>query len=87
MKIVYTPIHGTGVELIPASLRNFGFTNIVNVPEQDIPSGDFPTVESPNPEVTSAMALAIAKAKEVGEVGRCNVLCSATNVNGRFTAS
>ena len=66
MKIVYTPIHGTGVELIPASLRNFGFTNIVNVPEQDIPSGDFPTVESPNPEVPSAMALAIAKAKEVG---------------------
>jgi phosphoglucomutase len=66
MKIVYTPIHGTGVVLIPASLRNFGFTNIVNVPEQDIPSGDFPTVESPNPEVPSAMALAIAKAKEVG---------------------
>lgn len=66
MKIVYTPIHGTGVNLIPASLRNFGFTNIINVPEQDIPSGDFPTVESPNPEVPSAMAMAIAKAKEVG---------------------
>lgn len=66
MKIVYTPIHGTGVNLIPASLRNYGFTNIVNVPEQDIPSGDFPTVESPNPEVPSAMAMAIAKAKEVG---------------------
>lgn len=66
MKIVYTPIHGTGVNLIPASLRNYGFTNIVNVPEQDIPSGDFPTVESPNPEVPSAMTMAIAKAKEVG---------------------
>lgn len=66
MKIVYTPIHGTGVNLIPASLRNYGFTNIVNVPEQDIPSGDFPTVESPNPEVPSAMAMAMAKAKEVG---------------------
>lgn len=66
MKIVYTPIHGTGVNLIPASLRNYGFTNIINVPEQDIPSGDFPTVESPNPEVPSAMAMAIAKAKEVG---------------------
>ena len=65
MKIVYTPIHGTGVELIPASLRNFGFTNIIHVPEQDIPSGDFPTVESPNPEVPSAMAMAIAKAREV----------------------
>ncbi len=66
LKIVYTPIHGTGVNLIPASLRNFGFKNIINVPEQDIPSGDFPTVESPNPEVPSAMAMAIAKAKEVG---------------------
>lgn len=65
IKIVYTPIHGTGVKLIPQSLRNYGFTNIIHVPEQDIPSGDFPTVESPNPEVPSAMAMAIAKAKEV----------------------
>ncbi len=65
LKIVYTPIHGTGVELIPDSLRNFGFTNIIHVPEQDVPSGEFPTVESPNPEVPSAMAMAIAKAKEV----------------------
>ena len=65
LKIVYTPIHGTGVELIPASLRNYGFENIIHVPEQDVPSGDFPTVESPNPEVPSAMAMAIAKAKEV----------------------
>ena len=44
LKIVYTPIHGTGVKLIPESLRNYGFTNIINVPEQDVPSGDFPTV-------------------------------------------
>lgn len=66
LKIVYTPIHGTGVEMIPASLKNYGFTNIIHVPEQDVPSGDFPTVESPNPEVPSAMAMAIAKAKEVG---------------------
>ena len=65
LKIVYTPIHGTGVKLIPESLKNYGFTNIIHVPEQDIPSGDFPTVESPNPEVPSAMAMAIAKAKEV----------------------
>ena len=65
LKIVYTPIHGTGVKLIPESLKNFGFENIIHVPEQDIPSGDFPTVESPNPEVPSAMAMAIAKAKEV----------------------
>jgi Phosphomannomutase len=66
LKIVYTPIHGTGVKLIPESLRNYGFTNIINVPEQDVTSGDFPTVESPNPENPPAMAMAIAKAKEVG---------------------
>lgn len=65
LKIVYTPIHGTGVKLVPDSLRNYGFTNIIHVPEQDIPSGDFPTVDSPNPENPSAMAMAIAKAKEV----------------------
>ena len=63
-KIVYTPIHGTGRDLIPASLKNFGFTNIIHVPEQDVADGNFPTVESPNPEVPSAMAMAIAKAKE-----------------------
>lgn len=66
MKIVYTPIHGTGVNLIPESLANYGFTNIIHVPEQDITDGNFPTVASPNPEVPSAMAMAIAKAKEVG---------------------
>lgn len=66
LKIVYTPIHGTGVKLVPDSLKNYGFTNIIHVPEQDIPSGDFPTVESPNPENASAMAMAVAKAKEVG---------------------
>lgn len=66
LKIVYTPIHGTGVKLAPASLRNYGFDNIIHVPEQDIPSGDFPTVASPNPENPPAMAMAIAKAKEVG---------------------
>ena len=60
LKIVYTPIHGTGVKLVPDSLRNYGFTNIIHVPEQDIPSGDFPTVDSPNPENPSAMAMAIA---------------------------
>lgn len=66
LKIVYTPIHGTGVKLIPESLRRWGFTNIIHVPEQDVPSGDFPTVDSPNPENPPAMAMAIAKAKEVG---------------------
>ena len=65
LKIVYTPIHGTGVKLIPESLKNYGFTNIIHVPEQDVPSGDFRTVDSPNPENASAMAMAVAKAKEV----------------------
>lgn len=64
LKIVYTPIHGTGVRLIPAALRKFGFTNIINVPEQDVVSGNFPTVVSPNPEETAAMEMAIAKAVE-----------------------
>ncbi|MFA6831274.1 MAG: phospho-sugar mutase [Bacteroidaceae bacterium] len=64
LKIVYTPIHGTGVVLIPRALEMWGFENIIDVPEQNIISGDFPTVESPNPEVGSALALAIAKAKE-----------------------
>ncbi len=66
MKIVYTPIHGTGIKLIPRSLKNFGFTNIINVPEQDVESGDFPTVASPNPEEPAAMAMGVAKAKETG---------------------
>ena len=65
LKIVYTPIHGTGVKIVPDSLRKWGFNNIIHVPEQDIPSGDFPTVDSPNPENASAMAMAIAKAQEV----------------------
>jgi phosphoglucomutase len=66
MKIVYTPIHGTGVKLVPVALRAFGFENIYNVPEQDVPDGNFPTVKSPNPEEPVALALAINRAKEVG---------------------
>lgn len=65
LKIVYTPIHGTGVKLIPAALRAFGFINIFNVPEQDVVSGNFPTVISPNPEEVAAMTMAIKKAYEV----------------------
>lgn len=65
MKIVYTPIHGTGVKLIPAALRAFGFTNIFNVPEQDVVSGDFPTVISPNPEEVAAMTMAIKRAETI----------------------
>ncbi len=62
--IVYTPIHGTGVKLVPNTLRKLGFKNIINVPEQDIPDGNFPTVKSPNPEETAALSMAIEKAKE-----------------------
>ena len=62
--IVYTPIHGTGVKMIPASLANFGFTNIIHVPEQDVVSGDFPTVVSPNPEEPAALDMAVKRAIE-----------------------
>lgn len=64
--IVYTPIHGTGVTLIPQALKNFGFTNIISVPEQDVIDGNFPTVKSPNPEEPDALKLAIRKAEETG---------------------
>lgn len=66
MKIVYTPIHGTGGMLIFDSLKKWGFENVIHVPEQDLRSGDFPTVASPNPENPEAMAMGIAKAKETG---------------------
>ncbi len=62
LKIVYTPIHGTGVRLIPRALRAYGFTNIINVPEQDVVSGNFPTVISPNPEEPAALDMAVKKA-------------------------
>ncbi len=64
LKIVYTPIHGTGVRLVPEALKAFGFNSIIHVPEQDVVSGDFPTVVSPNPEEPAAMEMAIAKAME-----------------------
>lgn len=62
--IVYTPLHGTGFTIIPDALKACGFSNIINVPEQDVLSGDFPTVVSPNPEDPAAMALAVKKAVE-----------------------
>ena len=63
MKIVYTPLHGTGVILVPESLRKYGFTNILTVKKQNIPDGNFPTVEPPNPEERSAMKMAIELAE------------------------
>jgi phosphoglucomutase len=65
LKIVYTPIHGTGVRLVPMALEAFGFSNVYNVPEQDVVDGNFPTVKSPNPEEPAALKMAIDKALEV----------------------
>jgi phosphoglucomutase len=62
--IVYTPIHGTGITLVPPALKMFGFTNIISVPEQDKPDGNFPTVKSPNPEEPDALKLSLKKAVE-----------------------
>jgi phosphoglucomutase len=64
--IVYTPIHGTGIKLVPPALRMYGFTNIISVPEQDLTDGNFPTVKSPNPEEPDALRMAIEKAVETG---------------------
>ena len=66
MKIVYTPLHGCGVKLMPAALNRIGFKNIIHVPEQDVNDGNFPTVVSPNPEEPAAMAMALKKADETG---------------------
>ena len=66
MKIVYTPIHGSGVRLVPESLKNFGFTNVIMVDEQSVVDGNFPTVESPNPEERKTMSMAIDLAREQG---------------------
>ena len=65
LKIVYTPLHGTGIKLIPRALKEYGFENIIHISEQDVVSGDFPTVISPNPEEPAAMEMAVKKAREV----------------------
>ncbi len=59
IKIVYTPLHGTGVRLVPEALRRLGFKNVYHVPDQDVSDGNFPTVMSPNPEEPSALKMAI----------------------------
>jgi phosphoglucomutase len=64
--IVYTPIHGTGITLVPPALKLFGFRNIIHVPEQDKIDGNFPTVKSPNPEEPDTLKMAINKAVECG---------------------
>ncbi len=65
LKIVYTPIHGTGITLVPAALERFGFTNVTIVAEQAMISGDFPTVVYPNPEEKETMGIGLQKAKEL----------------------
>lgn len=65
LKIVYTPIHGTGITLIPRALKMFGFENVYSVDSQNVISGDFPTVVSPNPEEPAALKLAVERAKEI----------------------
>ena len=65
LKIVYTPLHGTGMMLIPQSLNLWGFENVYCVKEQMVKSGDFPTVVSPNPENGEALSLALRDAKEI----------------------
>ena len=66
LKIVYTPLHGCGVRLIPELLKRVGFKNIIHVPDQDVSDGDFPTVVSPNPEEPAALKMALDKAEETG---------------------
>jgi phosphoglucomutase len=65
LKIVYTPIHGTGIMLVPDTLKRFGFTNVNIVTEQSTPDGNFPTVVYPNPEEREAMSIGLQKAKEL----------------------
>lgn len=65
LKIVYTPIHGTGITMVPKLLQKLGFTNVTIVEEQATPDGNFPTVEYPNPEESEAMSIGLEKAKEL----------------------
>ena len=66
IKIVYTPLHGCGVRIVPECLKRLGFENIYHIPAQDVSDGDFPTVVSPNPEELAAMKMALTRADEVG---------------------
>ena len=66
IKIVYTPLHGCGVRLVPEILRRTGFPNVIHVLEQDVSDGDFPTVVSPNPEEPAALKMALERAEATG---------------------
>ena len=65
LKIVYTPIHGTGITVVPQTLAAFGFTNVTVVEEQATPDGNFPTVAYPNPEERETMSIGLQKAKDL----------------------
>lgn len=65
LRIVYTPIHGTGIKLVPEVLQQFGFSNVHVVDEQATPDGNFPTVIYPNPEESEAMSIGLKKAKQI----------------------
>jgi len=65
LKIVYTPLHGTSVKLIPDLLEDAGYSNVHIVPEQAVPNGNFPTVKSPNPEEPEALSMAVALADHI----------------------
>jgi len=65
LKIVYTPIHGTGIKLVPDVLKSFGFTNVHIVKEQSEPDGNFPTVVYPNPEEKETMSIGLQNAKDL----------------------
>ena len=91
LKIVYTPIHGTGRRLVPEILKRKGFENVYCVEEQMVVDGDFPTVKSPNPEEPAAMALAVKKAKELNadlvlatDPDADRVGCAVKDENGEF---
>lgn len=71
LKIVYTPIHGSGIKLVPPALKEFGFENVHIVEEQAKPDGNFPTVEYPNPEERATMSIGLQKAKELD----ADILC------------
>lgn len=71
LKIVYTPIHGTGIKMVPPVLKEYGFENVHIVEEQAIPNGNFPTVVYPNPEESEAMSMGLKKAKELD----ADILC------------
>ncbi|MDR1792179.1 MAG: phospho-sugar mutase [Bacteroidales bacterium] len=66
MSIVYTPLHGAGVHVVPSALEEFGFNNVTVLPQQAVIDGNFPTVQSPNPEESAALSMAIEHAQQIG---------------------